>query len=40
MTIRSRQESLTFKHPFHIRGIACLLPAEAARGIDASAAND
>ncbi|MDA9475319.1 hypothetical protein XI03_12620 [Bradyrhizobium sp. CCBAU 65884] len=27
MTIRSRHESVTFKHPFHIRGIARELPA-------------
>jgi hypothetical protein len=27
MTIRSRHEFVTFKHPFHIRGIARELPA-------------
>ena len=27
MTIRSRKEIVTFKHPFQIRGIARLLPA-------------
>ncbi|MGJ4891069.1 hypothetical protein ACQR1Y_22940 [Bradyrhizobium sp. HKCCYLRH3099] len=27
MTIRSRRETVTFKHPFHIRGIARELPA-------------
>jgi hypothetical protein len=27
MTIRSRREAVTFKHPFHIRGIDRLLPA-------------
>jgi hypothetical protein len=26
MTIRSRRETVTFKHPFHIRGIARELP--------------
>ncbi|MBR0826654.1 hypothetical protein JQ596_13985 [Bradyrhizobium manausense] len=29
MTIRSRRESVTFRHPFHIRGIARELPAGA-----------
>ncbi|MDE5442795.1 hypothetical protein GWG65_15325 [Bradyrhizobium sp. CSA207] len=29
MTIRSRRETVTFKHPFHIRGIARELPAGA-----------
>jgi hypothetical protein len=29
MTIRSRRESVTFKHPFRIRGIERLLPAGA-----------
>lgn len=29
MTIRSRRESVTFKHPFHIRGIERELPAGA-----------
>jgi hypothetical protein len=29
MTIRSRREIVTFKHPFHIRGIDRLLPAGA-----------
>ncbi|TYO61558.1 hypothetical protein FXV83_37525 [Bradyrhizobium hipponense] len=29
MTIRSRRETITFKHPFHIRGIARELPAGA-----------
>ena len=27
MTIRSRRETVTFKHPFHIRGIERELPA-------------
>ena len=27
MTIRSRREAVTFKHPFRIRGIDRLLPA-------------
>ena len=27
MTIRSRRENVTFKHPFRIRGIERLLPA-------------
>jgi hypothetical protein len=27
MTIRSRRETVTFKHPFRIRGIERLLPA-------------
>ncbi|QAU44595.1 hypothetical protein [Bradyrhizobium guangzhouense] len=27
MTIRSRRETVTFKHPFHIRGIERMLPA-------------
>ena len=27
MTIRSRRETVTFRHPFHIRGIARELPA-------------
>lgn len=27
MTIRSRREAVTFKHPFRIRGIERLLPA-------------
>jgi hypothetical protein len=27
MTIRSRRESVTFRHPFHIRGVDRLLPA-------------
>ena len=27
MTIRSRREAITFKHPFRIRGIDRLLPA-------------
>ncbi|MEY9363587.1 hypothetical protein ABH994_006308 [Bradyrhizobium yuanmingense] len=27
MTIRSRREIVTFKHPFHIRGMARELPA-------------
>lgn len=27
MTIRSRRETVTFKHPFYIRGIARELPA-------------
>jgi hypothetical protein len=27
MTIRSRREIITFKHPFHIRGVDRLLPA-------------
>lgn len=29
MTIRSRREVVTFKHPFHIRGIERQLPAGA-----------
>ncbi|KYK49412.1 hypothetical protein A1D31_25585 [Bradyrhizobium liaoningense] len=29
MTIRSRREIVTFKHPFHIRGIERILPAGA-----------
>lgn len=29
MTIRSRRETITFKHPFHIRGVARELPAGA-----------
>ncbi|WP_369719802.1 MULTISPECIES: hypothetical protein [unclassified Bradyrhizobium] len=29
MSIRSRRETITFKHPFHIRGIARELPAGA-----------
>ena len=29
MTIRSRRETVTFKHPFHIRGIERQLPAGA-----------
>ncbi|WP_027535906.1 hypothetical protein [Bradyrhizobium sp. WSM3983] len=29
MTTRSRHETVTFKHPFHIRGIARELPAGA-----------
>ena len=29
MTIRSRRETITFKHPVHIRGIARALPAGA-----------
>ena len=29
MTIRSRRETVSFKHPFRIRGIARLLPAGA-----------
>jgi hypothetical protein len=29
MTIRSRRETVTFKHPFQIRGIERLLPAGA-----------
>ncbi|UPK35464.1 hypothetical protein IVB18_47250 [Bradyrhizobium sp. 186] len=29
MTIRSRRETITFKHPFHIRGIERELPAGA-----------
>lgn len=29
MTIRSRRETVTFRHPFHIRGIARELPAGA-----------
>jgi hypothetical protein len=29
MTIRSRRESVTFRHPFHIRGVARELPAGA-----------
>jgi hypothetical protein len=29
MTIRSRHETVTFKHPFHLRGIARQLPAGA-----------
>jgi hypothetical protein len=29
MTIRSRRETVTFKHPFQIRGIDRLLPAGA-----------
>jgi hypothetical protein len=29
MTIRSRREIVTFKHPFQIRGIDRLLPAGA-----------
>jgi len=29
MTIRSRRETITFRHPFHIRGIARELPAGA-----------
>lgn len=29
MTIRSRREIVTFKHPFHIRGIERLLPEGA-----------
>jgi hypothetical protein len=29
MTIRSRRETVTFKHPFRIRGIDRLLPAGA-----------
>ena len=28
MTIRSRREAVTFKHPFQIRGVDRLLPAE------------
>jgi hypothetical protein len=27
VTTRSRRETITFKHPFHIRGIERLLPA-------------
>lgn len=27
MTIRSRREAVTFRHPFHIRGIARELPS-------------
>lgn len=27
MTIRSRREAVTFKHPFHIRGVDRQLPA-------------
>ena len=29
MTIRSRRETITFRHPFRIRGIERLLPAGA-----------
>jgi hypothetical protein len=29
MTIRSRHETVTFKHPFHLRGITRELPAGA-----------
>jgi hypothetical protein len=29
MTIRSRRETVTFQHPFHLRGIARQLPAGA-----------
>jgi hypothetical protein len=29
MTVRSRRETVTFKHPFRIRGIDRLLPAGA-----------
>jgi hypothetical protein len=29
MTIRSRRETVTFKHPFRIRGVDRLLPAGA-----------
>lgn len=29
MSIRSRRETITFKHPFHIRGVARELPAGA-----------
>jgi hypothetical protein len=29
MTIRSRRETVTFKHPFRIRGVERLLPAGA-----------
>jgi len=29
MTIRSRRETVTFRHPFQIRGIARILPAGA-----------
>ena len=29
MTIRSRRETITFKHPFHIRGLERQLPAGA-----------
>jgi hypothetical protein len=29
MTIRSRRETITFKHPFHIRGLERELPAGA-----------
>ena len=29
MTMRSRRETVTFKHPFHIRGIERELPAGA-----------
>ena len=29
MTIRSRRETVTFKHPFQIRGIDRMLPARA-----------
>ncbi len=29
MTIRSRRETVTFRHPFRIRGIERLLPAGA-----------
>jgi hypothetical protein len=29
MTVRSRRETITFKHPFRIRGVDRLLPAGA-----------
>ncbi|MCP3370187.1 hypothetical protein [Bradyrhizobium cajani] len=29
MTIRSRRETVTFKHPFHLRGVARQFPAGA-----------
>lgn len=29
MTIRSRRETVTFRHPFRVRGIARVLPAGA-----------
>ncbi|QPF95069.1 hypothetical protein [Bradyrhizobium commune] len=29
MTIRSRRETVTFRHPFHVHGIDRLLPAGA-----------
>src|SRR3954463_12331285 len=33
MTIRSRRETITFKHPFHIRGLDRELPAGAYEGV-------